>query len=444
MDNGLRFETIPISRILAKLARICEDGDPCMLHAPLDVSKIKRRIVSTSMPLSTPRTASVKAILHIVFFLSGVATLMIGQVLPILSRRFTLNDLEAGYFFPAQILVGSLTGTILSGYLGRRGRYVSAVWAGCLLIAAGLIAINSNDLRLCAAGFVINGLGIGLTLPAINLLILEMTEGGTAAALSILNFCWGAGAIACKPFVDLVGTRDSFFLPTSILAAILLICCVVTASMPDKTFQKIGDRGDQSQPQVKIWSTTLAWALAAFNFIHVGFESGMGGWLTTYADRLDPASATLLLSPTLLFFLFFVIGRGLLPAVFRFTSEDLVLLLNLATIFAGLVVGLTASGVVQLGIGAAISGLGTSTVFPLNVARFGRMFGPEASRRATPFFVAGTLGSALISWLIGSLSTQTGSLRLAMFVLIAGVSILLVMQVALMLRGDRVVTAPTI
>jgi len=28
-----------------------------------------------------------------------------------------------------------------------------------------------------------------------------------------------------------------------------------------------------------IWSTSLAWVLALFNFIHVGFESGIGGWL---------------------------------------------------------------------------------------------------------------------------------------------------------------------
>src|SRR5437868_2617060 len=156
---------------------------------------------------STPQKASgTRTLLHIVFFLSGIATVLIGQILPILIKRFSLNDLEAAYFFPAQILVGSLTGTILSSYFGRAGRYTAATWSGCFLIAVGLVTMNSGSLWLCAAGFIINGLGIGLTLPAINLLILEMTDTGAGAALSRLNFCWGAGAIVCKPFIDRVGT----------------------------------------------------------------------------------------------------------------------------------------------------------------------------------------------------------------------------------------------
>ncbi|HYJ89939.1 MAG TPA: hypothetical protein VEV84_01405, partial [Pyrinomonadaceae bacterium] len=95
---------------------------------------------------------------------------------------------------------------------------------------------------------------------------------------------------------------------------------------------------------------------------------------------------------------------------------------------------LTAADPLQLGIGASITGFGTSTVFPTNVSRFARSFGPEASRRATPFFIAGTLGSALLSWLIGYLSNQLGSLRLAMFVLLTSIVVLMGIQVALMFR----------
>jgi fucose permease len=385
------------------------------------------------MPSAPPNARRVKLLLHGVFFLSGIATVLIGQVLPILINRHSLTDLEAGYFFPAQILVGSLTGTLASSYFGRRGRYISATVIGCFLMAGGMVMLNSTEYAVCVAGFVVNGLGIGLTLPAINLLVLEMTAGQTAAALSILNFCWGAGAIVSKPFVDYVGTPDSILTPTLVLAAALVAGGIAALLMARPT-TAVENPDDSSVLTTPIWSTGVAWALAAFNFIHVGFESGIGGWLTTYANRLDPASASRFLSPTLLFFGFFVLGRGVLPVIFKFVSENLILMINLSMMLAGLIISLLATGIVQLGIGAALAGFGTSIVFPINVSRFGKFFGAEALRRATPFFIAGTLGSASLSWLIGFLSDRVGSLRLALLVLIVSVVCLLGLQTGLMLR----------
>src|ERR1051325_6083672 len=158
------------------------------------------------MSETSAKLRPVKVLLHAIFFLAGIATVFIGPVLPVMINRFSLNDLEAGYFFPAQF-AGSVTGTYLTTYFGRRGKFLQAATIGCFLMAAGMLTMNANGFGACLAGFAINGLGVGLTLPAINLLILEMAEGNTAAALSILNFCWGAGAIVCKPFIDRVGDR---------------------------------------------------------------------------------------------------------------------------------------------------------------------------------------------------------------------------------------------
>ena len=387
----------------------------------------------TLMSKPTPNAGRVKLVLHIVFFLSGIATVLIGQVLPVLIHRFSLSDLQAGYLFPAQILVGAVTGNYLSGYIGRRTGYISASVIGCFLMTAGLLLMNSPNYWICVAGFVANGLGTGLTLPAINLLVLEMTEGNAAAALSILNFCWGTGAIVSKPFVDRIGSPESIFFPTLVLAIAVAIGGLALFLAAREGIVRSPVYDSHSEPSTPVWQTGLAWAIAMFNFVHVGFESGISGWLTTYSDRLDPASASRLISPTLLYFGFFVLGRGVLPAMFRFVSENAVFLVNLVLMLCGLVVSLTAISTLQLGIGAAMAGLGTSVIFPMNVARFGRIFGPDASRRAMPFFLAGTLGSAVLSWLIGFLSDRVGSLRLGMMTLMVSVAFLIVLQVGLML-----------
>lgn len=369
-----------------------------------------------------------KVLLHVVFFLSGIATVLIGQVLPILSGRFSLNDLQAGYFFPAQFS-GSLAGTLLTNWFGRRNRFVLATIIGCAAMATGIIVMNAGVFWVCLLGFTLNGFGIGLTLPSVNMLIVEMNPLRSASALSVLNFCWGVGAIVCKPFVDLT-TFGSNILPlTLILAAPLLVSAILIAFSPNKMSSATEDvPADRERGLLPIWTLPLAWMIALFNFIHVGFESGMGGWLTTYADRLNGDAVLHLLSPTFLYFLFFVVGRGVAPVIFRFLREEQVLLLDLGIMLAGMLIILSAGNLLWLGIGAAVAGFGTSSVFPTNLSRFTRTFGPTARRRATPFFICGTLGATSITWLIGFLSNRLGTLKTGMFALLGCVLGLLVLQ----------------
>jgi len=374
-------------------------------------------------------------LLHVMFFISGIATVLIGQVLPILAGGFALNDLQAGFFFPAQFS-GSILGTLLTTWFGRRNRFVLATTIGSFSMALGLIAMNLISFEGCLLGFFINGLGIGLTLPSINMLVLEMRPQKGASALSILNFCWGLGAIVCKPFVDLTATKGSIFVTSLFLVIPLLMGATLLAALPREP-ESPAEPVDPGLPKVSpaaIWATTLAWVIALFNFVHVGFESGIGGWLTTYADRLHGEPVVELVSPTFLYFLFFVIGRGVAPLFFRYLKEDQVLFMDIGLMLAGMLIILSAGSLLWLGIGAAVSGFGASSVFPTNLSRFTSAFGPGATRRATPLFICGTLGAASVTWLIGFVSNQAGNLRAGMFALLGCVGLLLVIQLFLSAR----------
>lgn len=369
-----------------------------------------------------------KIILHLIFFLSGITTVLIGQVLPILARRFSLGDLEVSYFFPAQFS-GSLIGTFLTSQFGKRNNFFSATIIGSVLMAIGIVMMNAGSFAVCLAGFTINGIGIGLTLPAINMLILEMNFRRAGAALSVLNFCWGFGAIVCKPFVDAFGTQDSLGLTTWLLAVPLVATLIVLIILGRSEHEKTNDAPDDTtEPRTPIWTTPLAWMIALFNLIHVGFESGMGGWLTTYTERVAGPPIASWISPTLLFFSFFVLGRGFAPVLFRFFNEGKMLMLGLMIVLVGMIVILAAPTVLLLSLGASIAGFGTSWIFPTNVARFSQTFGPTATRRATPLFILGTLGAASSTWLIGFVSDRTGSLNSGMYVLLISVVLLLVLQ----------------
>jgi MFS transporter, FHS family, glucose/mannose:H+ symporter len=382
------------------------------------------------------RVKFLKIVLHIIFFLSGIAAVLIGQVLPILARHFALTDLQVGYFFPSQF-AGSLFGTFITSRLARRNNYMAASIFGAVAMAVGVLLLNVDSFQICVAGFFINGMGIGLTLPAINMMIIEVNPLRTGPALSILNLCWGIGAIICKPFVDMFSNVDDVGLTTFILAVPLLSAAILLKL----AVQKTADNGpntdaDGTEDDAPIWRMPIAWAIAFFNFVHVGFESGMGGWLTTYTDRVEGEPVIHWLSPTLLYFLFFVLGRGVAPFLFRYFNENQMLFLGLAIMLGGITLTLLADTVITLGVGAAVAGFGTSWIFPTNVSRFSKTFGPRANRRATPLFAAGTLGAAAVTWLIGYLSDKTGDLRSGMFVLGFSVVLLILLQIALAVRGQ--------
>lgn len=374
-----------------------------------------------------------KLLLHLMFFLSGIATVLIGQVLPILSRSFGLNDLYAGFFFPAQFS-GSIIGTLVSGRFARRNDHKNAVMAGGICFTVGILLLTAASYAACLSGFFVLGLGVGLTLPSINMVVVELNPERSGPALSFLNFFWGLGAIICKPFVDAFSSGTDLFAIAVILSAAIAVTTIllIFTSIESSTHERIEDADSNATP---IWRHPVAWAIAAFNFVHVGFESGMGGWLTTYSDRLPGEMPAAWLSPTLLYFLMFVIGRGAAPIIFRFLDDNKMLFLGLFIVTAGMALTLFARSVAELGIGAAIAGFGTSWLFPTNISRFSKTFGPDATRRATPLFVAGTIGAALSTWLVGFVSDAAGGLWFGMLVL-GGCSVVLVaIQTTLVLRA---------
>lgn len=380
-------------------------------------------------------------LLHAIFFLSGIATVIIGQVLPILSAKFQLNDLQLGYFFPAQF-AGSITGTLMTNWLGRQGRLIPASAIGALLMAVGIAMLSLGLYELVLAAFLVNGLGIGLTLPAINVLILERNPATSAADLNFLNFFWGLGAILSKPLVDFTAQGTSLAVTTIVLTAPLAILSVAVLILPSPAETRVTSyKSAAADDLTPIWSNPLAWAIALFGFIHVGFESGMGGWLTTFADRVEASETVQFLSPTFLYFLFFVIGRGIAPAFFRYLNENNVIFISLFVILAGLVLVLTAAASLQLSLGAILCGLGTSSVFPTNVSRFSKAFGHEAMRRATPLFLSGTLGATAVTWLIGFVSERTGDLRSGMYILAASIILLIILQTILSIAQRKKMAA---
>ncbi len=356
------------------------------------------------------------SLLHIAFFLTGISTVLIGQVLPVLSRRLGIDDSQAGQLFIFQFF-GSFLGVFLFNFTLKKFGFLKTIILGLSVKTFAVLLINSTQLEICFFGFFLNGVGIGTTLPSINMLVAELNPLRQTSALNILNFFWGVGAIISQPFIKLVGTENSIFLPTGIISSLFLLSTIAIFFSSKKINIDEQTYESENQNSPRIWNNPVAWMIALFNFLLVGMESGLGGWLTTYSLRF-PDGENQIFAATPIFFLFFVIGRGFAPIISKFLDDNKYITVSLLVLLTGVILALLADSYSMLVFSAVILGLGTSATFPTNMARFTKFFGESATRNSTPIFVLGSIGGASINWLIGYTSATFNSLRSGIFILL--------------------------
>jgi FHS family glucose/mannose:H+ symporter-like MFS transporter len=359
---------------------------------------------------------SLQVPLHVGFVLTGMVTTLLGPILPHLADRWALRDWQAGALFTAQF-VGSTMGVLLSGaLLPRRGFRFSLV-AGFATMAAGVGALAAGPWLLGAASIWLYGIGLGLTIPAANLLVAESNRGRDAAALNVLNLAWGLGAVGWPYLASRLHATGLLS-----LAAGLALVAAGLAALPLASRESQPRAGPLSAATPGGTSAMLAFGLLFF--VYVGTENSLGGWVAAYARRLAATpDAGWMLMPSL-FWGGLLAGRAVAPALLRLLTEYALALCGLLLAALGTVLLLDADTVTRAASGVALAGLGLASVFPIVIALMSRAFGAGASRIAGGMFAVAGLGGATIPWLVGAVSTRFDSLR-------AGLSIPLFGSVAM-------------
>src|SRR5215813_13638639 len=148
------------------------------------------------------------------FLPTGILTTLLGPMLPILSARWGLNDTHAGDLFLVQFLA-QLAGVQISGAMLSRIGFRPAFLSGLILMAAGVSTLYIGPSWLGIVSVAVYGLGLGIIIPTDNLLVSEVSTGSRSAAVSLLNFLWGVGAVLCALLV-------AWFYAHQILKAFLL------------------------------------------------------------------------------------------------------------------------------------------------------------------------------------------------------------------------------
>jgi FHS family glucose/mannose:H+ symporter-like MFS transporter len=351
----------------------------------------------------------------------GIATVLLGPMLPTLSARWSLNYSQAGALFTAQYLASTLA-VALSGVLVSRWGFRFAMKAGLLLMSAGVGLLLAGPKIIGILCIAASGFGLGLAVPAANLLVAEVNPGRRSATLNLLNFCWSAGAVACPFLVAAAAKSHKIPLFLAMVAGFSLLMAVGIAAMPKYIVEPAAAKvvGDNIAHPAIHWKDGAILVLAALFFLYVGVENGFGGWVASYAKSLGSLTPALALMTPSFFYAALMLGRWLAPLLLRLTDEIRLVqagLLISCVGMAGLVLSHGLRGVV---VSAGLAGLGLSYVYPITISLLSREFGPASSRVGSFMFTMSNIGGGLLPWMVGVSSNHFGTLKAGLAVPLIG------------------------
>jgi len=381
---------------------------------------------SESIPTQNSRAITLAA--HAAFVPTGIVTVLLGPLLPILAVRWVLNDVQSGYLFTAQF-TGAMLGTIASGWLVSRVGYRPPIVAGLLMMAIGTSGLSASSWVIGIACVACNGLGYGLAVPACNISVAEANPSRRAGALNLLNFSWSAGSVACPFLIGAFARVHAVRMFLIGMGGVIVLVALVIARLPYP--RREGHATSvSSQPGAALWTNPFVTILGLLFFLYVGTETCLGGWIASFAKRLGAGSVSLSVMTPSFFYGALLLGRGLAPVVLGAVSELALARLGLGLAFCGVVELMLAHSLPTVIVGATLGGLGLAAVYPITISMLTHKFGPRATNLAALMFSLANLGGASMPWLVGYCSVQFSSLRAGLAVPLLGAVGMLVLYFA--------------
>jgi FHS family glucose/mannose:H+ symporter-like MFS transporter len=363
------------------------------------------------------------ALLFAGFVLSGIATVIVGPMLPVFIRRWSLNDSQAGLFSTVQFMAAWI-GTLASSAIASWRGYRPALVLGYAMMGGGLAFLNAETHTLALAATATFGFGYGLLTAGTNLLVAEIGGVRSASLVSLLNFMWGVGAMTCPLLIALALRHNQINLTLMGCAAfgVVMVMGLLFASFgADERPHEA--RVSEAAGEGPAFHVTVT--LAALFIIYVSTENGIGIWAAEFSRRLaNGITSMTTLAPTF-FYGGLTLGRASAPLALRHLKERTLVVGALALAAAGNAL-LVVAPALNVAIAAVFfAGLGCAAVYPIYIAWLSRWYGARAKKIGGVLFALASLGGSVGAWLVGTVSQFSGSLRIGLMVPLASALIMI-------------------
>jgi FHS family glucose/mannose:H+ symporter-like MFS transporter len=343
--------------------------------------------------------------MHVAFILCGLGTMMLGPLLPLLASQWHLKDSQSGLLLMAQFCGATLGG----GTTSQRLRWSLKVGLVCATAGYLGFALAPGLLAACA-GLAVAGFGVGRSIATINIMAGARYTEHRGAALSWLNFSWSFGALLSPLCAAWLASRFQLSHLLLIFACLFLwVLALVFLQMRGAGEDGVAATSEQASGAMR---GSLLIYFAGLMVLYGGLETCLSGWLTTYALRYGKTSLVLSEYTMVLFLCGLTAGRALAAWMLMRVRDRTLLRISLllaALLAAALALAHTAT---MIAVFAVLLGICLAPIFPATFALV--MATRPPARQAGMIMAASGIGAASLPWLMGVISTQSGSLQIAL------------------------------
>ena len=359
------------------------------------------------------------ALAHAAFVPTGIVTVMLGPLLPLLAAKWSLNDTQSGFLISAQF-AGALVGTAASSLLLPAMKFGRSMAVGQILMAIGVGSLIRDGFAVAIIAIFCYGIGLGVTIPAGNLTVAETARERRSSSVGLLNVSWGIGAMSCALLLAFCRKIQGTELFLRSLAGLLLMLGVVALAFSSDAGLATESRTGRFRPTARELSKSGAILIGALFFLYVGTENAFGAWLASFAKRATDSPAVAWMTVTSYFYGALLVGRILASLALRQISDAKQACLGALLTLLSSAALVLARSVFAISLCAFMAGLGLSTLYPITISRFSSRFGERAKSLGGFMFALSTLGGASVPWFVGFVSTKFQSLRSGLVVPFAG------------------------
>lgn len=343
---------------------------------------------------------------YFAFFVNGMASLMLGAMLPALLVDFDIGYDKGGMLLALQStgnLIASFLGGVIAGHLGRKNSIVLLSSIGVLGFA-GMAFTKSTTILLGL--FFIAGISRGSVSNFNNTIVNEISDGAPGP-LNILHTFFAIGAFMA-PFIASWFTKIGLGWKYSIGLVALLSCIMVLVftnmGIDNVKNQNKGKKENKSYDFLKNLNFYIS---SGILFFYVGVEFAVNGWIVTYlidSGLMDTSLAQKVLS---LLWLVIIFGRLFSAYISKIVNKKTLILASSAGVmifFTLFILSSSTWAIVPtiLGLGFCLSG-----IFPTTVSNAGEVVKNSDLAMGT-LLALGGLGGIVMPYITGEVAENKG------------------------------------
>lgn len=341
-----------------------------------------------------------------VFAVNGLYGMILGSLLPLISKEYGLNNTISG-----ALLSAHQSGTLIAGFIAGMlplylGRKRSIMFLCSFVIIGFLIMILTGNPVLLILGFLFTGLSRG-SISNFNNTVVNEVSNSSPAALNILHSIFAIGALSA-PFLVILCTNIAGEKGWKLAVSVIIVLVVISAFLFSK--MKLNEnavKASKEKVSYEFMKNRQFIIYAGIMLFYLCAEAAINGWLVKYfidADIMTTKYAQMLAS-----LLWVVILVGRLTCAFlgdKVPKKAMLLATSFGTVaFYILLLSTRNISIITI----AIAGLGFSMggIYPTTVASAGSIIKAYPMSMGVLLMLGG-IGSIMMPIITGALADLLG------------------------------------